>query len=90
MTTRFSNYVRDVLNEKPTEDERMAVQENIGRSGLGREAVIHTSVGDIFLKLLTDDTLKSVENFCTNLDASLFGLFLNYGQTLTLQISIVN
>ena len=57
---------RDVFNEKPTEDERVAVQESVGRVGMGREAVIHTSMGDIFVKLFTDDTPKTVENFCTH------------------------
>lgn len=57
---------RDVLNEKPTEDEQISVQANSGRPGLGREAVIHTTMGDINLKLFTDDTPKTVENFCTH------------------------
>lgn len=33
---------------------------------MGREAVIHTSMGDIFVKLFTDDTPRTVENFCVS------------------------
>lgn len=34
------------------------------RAKLGSEAVIHTTMGDIFIKLLPDSAPKANENFC--------------------------
>jgi len=36
----------------------------IQRAKLGSEAVIHTTMGDIFIKLLPDSAPKAIENFC--------------------------
>ncbi|VDD92961.1 unnamed protein product [Enterobius vermicularis] len=50
---------RDVFNEKPKkEDVITAVEVN--------KAVIHTSYGDIHVKLFPNECPKTVENFCTH------------------------
>jgi peptidylprolyl isomerase domain and WD repeat-containing protein 1 len=57
-----------VLNEKPREDERVAldVSSNIA---LGSEAVIQTDKGEIHVKLFSHECPKTVENFCVSLAA---------------------
>jgi len=51
---------RDILNERPleVEGETLSVSRRLGRS-----AVIHTSMGDICVKLFPEDCPKTVENF---------------------------
>lgn len=56
---------RDVLNERPTEEERVAATDTLDRS-LAREAIIRTTRGDIHLKLFASECPKTVENFVTN------------------------
>ena len=60
---------RDVFNEKPMLEE--AAPANGAAAGveadvLPRGAVIHTTKGDITLKLFPDDCPKTVENFTTH------------------------
>ena len=52
---------RDVLNEAPTADERPP--ESAPGRGLPRGAVLHTSLGDIKLKLFPAECPRTVENF---------------------------
>jgi len=60
---------RDVFNEKPSQEERLAaVTEDAslqGQSKLYESATIHTSMGDIFVKLFPRECPKTVENFCS-------------------------
>ena len=56
---------RDVLNEKPTESERLAVTNIIGK-GLPTEGIVRTSMGDIYFKLFAVECPKTVENFTTH------------------------
>jgi len=56
---------RDILNEKPTREEELAMSKPATKR-LGRLAVIHTSVGDIRIKLFADECPKTVENFGTH------------------------
>ncbi|KAF8820290.1 peptidylprolyl isomerase domain-containing protein [Cardiosporidium cionae] len=55
---------RDILNEKPTKEEQasMAVINPV-ESRLGKEAIIHTTMGDIVIKLLPNEVPRTVENF---------------------------
>ena len=57
---------RDVFNEKPTQEERLAAAttEEPGQVKLYENATIHTSMGDIYLKLFPKECPKTVENFC--------------------------
>lgn len=60
-----SDQPRDVLNERPTEEERVSVTD-VGVKGLAREAVIRTSRGDIHVKLFSAECPKTAENFITH------------------------
>eukprot|EP01117_Protostelium_nocturnum_P018673 TRINITY_DN7855_c0_g1_i1.p1 TRINITY_DN7855_c0_g1~~TRINITY_DN7855_c0_g1_i1.p1 ORF type:complete len:617 (-),score=251.02 TRINITY_DN7855_c0_g1_i1:38-1888(-) len=53
---------RDILNERPTKDEQALLSKPSARR-LGRTAVIHTTKGDIKLKLFAEECPKTVENF---------------------------
>ena len=59
---------RDVFNEKPATDELVAADG--GEAGpaavLPRGAVVHTTRGDIWIKLFPDECPKTVENFTTH------------------------
>jgi len=63
---------RDVLNELPTEAERLE-STSLLRSGeganakrIGREAVLRTTAGEIFIKLFAVECPRTVENFTTH------------------------
>ncbi|OQR94691.1 peptidylprolyl isomerase domain and WD repeat-containing protein 1 [Achlya hypogyna] len=56
---------RDVFNEKPTLDAAHIATETTS-SKLGSRAVIHTTMGDIFLTLYPTEAPRTVENFCTH------------------------
>jgi peptidylprolyl isomerase domain and WD repeat-containing protein 1 len=56
---------RDVYNEKPTRDDRAAARE-AKATVTGTNAVMHTTLGDIFIKLFPNAAPKAVENFCTH------------------------
>lgn len=59
---------RDVFNEKPSADELLAVSD-IGKSvttSLPDNVVLHTSMGDIHMKLYPEECPKTVENFTTH------------------------
>lgn len=60
---------RDVFNEPPSkEDLALAVEAtaSLTRARLGSEAVLHTTKGDIALKLMPDVAPRAVENFATH------------------------
>src|SRR6202035_4022098 len=54
---------RDVYNEKPTRDDRVEAEKKVTQSGTA--GVIHTTLGDIFIKLFPNAAPKAVENFAT-------------------------
>uniref|UniRef100_F1L033 peptidylprolyl isomerase n=1 Tax=Ascaris suum TaxID=6253 RepID=F1L033_ASCSU len=58
---------RDVFNEKPTkEDIITAVEQDLPESRITEHAIIHTTFGDIHIKLFPHECPKAVENFCTH------------------------
>ncbi|OWZ21210.1 Peptidylprolyl isomerase domain and WD repeat-containing protein 1 [Phytophthora megakarya] len=57
---------RDVFNEKPTLEEAQVATESSSSKVLGETAVMHTTMGDITLKLFGKECPKTVENFCTH------------------------
>uniref|UniRef100_A0A915AK08 peptidylprolyl isomerase n=1 Tax=Parascaris univalens TaxID=6257 RepID=A0A915AK08_PARUN len=58
---------RDVFNEKPTkEDIITAVEQDLPESRITEHAIIHTTFGDIHVKLFPHECPKAVENFCTH------------------------
>lgn len=59
---------RDVFNEKPPPDELLAVSD-IGNSvttSLPDNVILHTTMGDIHMKLYPEECPKTVENFTTH------------------------
>jgi len=59
---------RDVFNERPTRDEQSvaaasAGQARTGPSPLANSATIHTTLGDIHMRLFPQQAPKAVENF---------------------------
>lgn len=57
---------RDVFNEKPSKEDIIAATEQGGGQRLYESAVLHTSLGDISLKLFPKECPKTVENFCVH------------------------
>jgi peptidylprolyl isomerase domain and WD repeat-containing protein 1 len=59
---------RDVFNEKPTADELVPIEDDGGAAAatLPRGAIIHTTRGDIWVRLFPDECPKTVENFTTH------------------------
>lgn len=57
---------RDVFNEKPTLEESQVPTEASSSKVLGETAVLHTTMGDMTIKLFGKECPKTVENFCTH------------------------
>ncbi len=58
---------RDILNEPPDVDDLLLkdMEGNVGEDrGLGNEAILRTTKGDIHIRLFANETPKTVENFC--------------------------
>ncbi|KAL1116132.1 hypothetical protein AAG570_005627 [Ranatra chinensis] len=56
---------RDVFNEKPKKEDVISATESSGTSQVYDEAIIHTILGDIHIKMFTECT-RTVENFCVH------------------------
>ncbi|KAE9600558.1 putative peptidylprolyl isomerase transcription factor WD40-like family [Lupinus albus] len=59
---------RDVFNEKPPADELLAVSD-IGKAAttsLPDNVILHTTMGDVHMKLYPEECPKTVENFTTH------------------------
>lgn len=57
---------RDVFNERPNEDEMVPEEQIRGQTHLPAGAILHTTKGEIWLKLQPDECPRSVENFTTH------------------------
>ncbi|TMW68110.1 hypothetical protein Poli38472_007782 [Pythium oligandrum] len=57
---------RDVFNEKPTLEETDVVAQASTAKKLGETVILHTTMGDITIKLFTKECPKTIENFCTH------------------------
>jgi len=57
---------RDVFNERPTREEQSNAPSSLGSKRLSRAAIIHSSLGDIHVKLFPDECPRTVENFITH------------------------
>lgn len=55
---------RDVLNEPPDTDDRLVSQGAVREKKVGSEAILRTTMGDIHIKLFTQEVPRTVENFC--------------------------
>eukprot|EP00126_Sphaerothecum_destruens_P006274 Sdes_comp19293_c0_seq1m10347 len=56
---------RDVFNERPTHEEKLSAATNAAKI-LRDSVIIHTTKGDMTLKLFPKECPKTVENFCTH------------------------
>ncbi|KAG2329978.1 hypothetical protein Bca52824_001158 [Brassica carinata] len=59
---------RDVFNEKPAADELMSVSDigNSSTTSLPENVIMHTTMGDMHIKLYPEECPKTVENFTTH------------------------
>ncbi|KAF3551373.1 hypothetical protein DY000_02006963 [Brassica cretica] len=59
---------RDVFNEKPSADELMSVSDigNSSTTSLPENVIMHTTMGDMHIKLYPEECPKTVENFTTH------------------------
>lgn len=57
---------RDVFNEQPSKEDILAVAESSTIQKIYENVVIHTTLGDMYLKLFGKECPKSVENFCVH------------------------
>lgn len=62
----ISKSSRDVQNERPTQDTKRLKKEQEKKAETGTAAVIHTTYGDIHIRLFPDAAPKAVENFVTH------------------------
>jgi peptidylprolyl isomerase domain and WD repeat-containing protein 1 len=58
--------VRDKLNELPTEEERAGGDTSTAAKALASSAIMHTTMGDISIKLFPAECPVTVENFATH------------------------
>ena len=54
---------RDVFNEAPRKEDRLVEAEASKQAVLGKEAVVHTTYGDIRIKLFPEECPRTIENF---------------------------
>ena len=62
--TEISKSTRDVQNEKPVASSKPAAEAK--QAETGTQAIMHTTLGDIHLRLFPDAAPKAVENFVTH------------------------
>ncbi|XP_071507877.1 peptidylprolyl isomerase domain and WD repeat-containing protein 1-like [Diadema antillarum] len=57
---------RDVFNEKPSKEEQMAATQGSSSQRLSGAAILHTTMGDVHVKLFVNECPKTIENFCVH------------------------
>ncbi|XP_055376555.1 peptidylprolyl isomerase domain and WD repeat-containing protein 1 [Condylostylus longicornis] len=57
---------RDIFNEKPSKEDIIAVPESQAIQRIYESAILHTTFGDIHIKLFEKECPKAVENFCVH------------------------
>merc|ERR1712196_127490 len=58
-----SNYGRDIFNEKPSKEDAAVAASIRTENPLAKQATIHTTMGDIVVKMFFQECPKTVENF---------------------------
>eukprot|EP00927_Polykrikos_kofoidii_P032006 TRINITY_DN27395_c0_g1_i2.p1 TRINITY_DN27395_c0_g1~~TRINITY_DN27395_c0_g1_i2.p1 ORF type:complete len:720 (-),score=160.89 TRINITY_DN27395_c0_g1_i2:121-2280(-) len=58
-----ADFGRDIFNEKPTKEDAAVAASIRTENPLGKQATIHTTMGDIVIKLFFQECPKTVENF---------------------------
>uniref|UniRef100_A0A1I7WZ24 peptidylprolyl isomerase n=1 Tax=Heterorhabditis bacteriophora TaxID=37862 RepID=A0A1I7WZ24_HETBA len=83
---------RDVFNERPKKEDQLTAVEQERETGRSTDrAILHTSLGDIHMKLFAEECPRTVENFCTHARRGYFnGLtFHRVIKSFMIQISIL-
>ncbi|XP_049876869.1 peptidylprolyl isomerase domain and WD repeat-containing protein 1 [Pectinophora gossypiella] len=57
---------RDIFNEKPSKEDIISATEGQGVQRIYEQAVLHTSLGDIHIRIFGKDVPKTAENFCVH------------------------
>ncbi|RMZ73875.1 peptidyl-prolyl cis-trans isomerase cyp15 [Pyrenophora seminiperda CCB06] len=65
-STTISKSLRDIQNEKPRPATSSKQKDNKALAATGTSAILHTTYGDITLRLFPDAAPKAVENFVTH------------------------
>mmetsp|Transcript_17494 Transcript_17494/g.43979 ORF Transcript_17494/g.43979 Transcript_17494/m.43979 type:complete len:649 (+) Transcript_17494:75-2021(+) len=58
-----ADFGRDIFNEKPSKEDAAVAASIRTETPLGKQATIHTTMGDIVIKLFFQECPKTVENF---------------------------
>nr|XP_022312893.1 peptidylprolyl isomerase domain and WD repeat-containing protein 1-like [Crassostrea virginica] len=64
--TKSADAERDVFNEKPSKEDIVAATQDASYTRVSDSCVIHTTMGDIHIKLFAKECPKTVENFCVH------------------------
>lgn len=64
--TKSIDAERDIFNEKPSKEDIIAATESSSQQQLYNSCIIHTTMGDIHVKLFPKECPKTVENFCVH------------------------
>lgn len=57
---------RDIFNEKPSKEDIISATEGQGVQRVYEQAILHTSLGDIHVRVFGKDVPKAAENFCVH------------------------
>ncbi|KAF9820473.1 hypothetical protein SFRURICE_009892 [Spodoptera frugiperda] len=57
---------RDIFNEKPSKEDIISATEGQGVQRLYEQAILHTSLGDVHIRIFGKDVPKTAENFCVH------------------------
>lgn len=57
---------RDIFNEKPSKEDIISATEGQGVQRLYEQAILHTSLGDVHIRLFGKDVPRTAENFCVH------------------------
>ncbi|KAL0869555.1 hypothetical protein ABMA27_005821 [Loxostege sticticalis] len=57
---------RDIFNEKPSKEDIISATEGQGVQRIYEQAILHTSLGDIHVRIFGKDVPKTAENFCVH------------------------
>ncbi|ESN92551.1 hypothetical protein HELRODRAFT_107948 [Helobdella robusta] len=57
---------RDVFNERPSKEEMVSATQDVSYTRISDSAIMHTTMGDVHIKLFPKECPKTVENFCVH------------------------
>lgn len=63
---------RDVFNERPSKEDIISATESSAQQRLFPTAIVHTSMGDVHVKLFVKECPRTAENFCVHAKAGYY------------------